>query len=59
MTSTEFVAFATSVSHHTHSWDDASEAFPGRARWEAPSELEATSSSEPTTTTQALNPNQI
>jgi hypothetical protein len=47
MTSSEFVSFAATVSRSGRSWDDASEAFPGRPRWEQPSELEASVTSPP------------
>lgn len=40
MSSSEFVSFATKVWRRNKSWDDAPDAFPGRPRWDALSELE-------------------
>jgi hypothetical protein len=34
MTSSEFVSFAETIARDTASWDDASDVFPGRPRWE-------------------------
>jgi hypothetical protein len=47
MTSSEFVSSAVYASREARSWDDASNAFPGRARWDVPADSEVCASSAP------------
>ncbi len=51
MTSSEFVSHAAIVSRDITSWDGATDAFPGRPRWEPAEDKAIVSSSQETAQT--------